>query len=142
MRAGTCAGLILTAVLWATPARAAENEVSGSVAYFSESGAAMAVTLGHTWDIVGIALGPRVGFAYLTSPSSAALPVDLVARFGLGSLYIEGQVGVWFVFARDPVARFHATGGAGLSLGFLRIGAEAGYLSSGALIGARVSFAF
>jgi hypothetical protein len=48
----------------------------------------------------------------------------------------------WLVFTRDPAARFHATGGVGFSLGFLRIGAEGGYLSSGALIGGRVSFAF
>lgn len=142
MRAGSCAGLILVAVLWATPARAGENEVSGAAAYFTESGAAMAVTLGHYWDVVGIALGPRVGFAYLTSPSSAAIPVDSVARFGLGSLYLEGQVGVWFVFARDTVTRFHATGGLGLSLGILRIGAEGGYLSGGGLIGGRLSLAF
>lgn len=142
MRGVTCAGVILAAVLWAAPVRAAENEVSGAASWFSEGGAAMAVTLGHFWDVAGIQLGPRVGFAYLTSPNSAAVPLDLVARIGLGTLYIEGQVGAWFVFARDPVARFHVTGGAGLSFGPVRIGAEGGYLSSGGLIGGRLSFAF
>jgi hypothetical protein len=142
MRAASGAGLVLAVVLWAAPARAAENEVSGSAAWFTESGAALAVTLGHSWDIAGISLGPRVGFGYLTNPNSAAVPLDLVARIGLGTLYLEGQVGVWLVFARDPTARFHATGGLGLTFGFLRVGAEGGYLSSGALIGGRVSFAF
>jgi hypothetical protein len=142
MRAASGAGVVLAVVLWAAPGRAAENEVSGAAAYFSESGAAMAVTLGHYWDVVGIQLGPRVGFAYLTSPSSAAVPLDVVGRIGIGPIYVEGQVGVWLVFTRDPVARFHATAGAGFSLGFLRIGAEVGYLSSGALLGGRVSFAF
>jgi len=141
MRAAS-AGLVLAVVLWAAPARAAENEVSGAAAYFSESGAALAVTLGHFWDVAGISLGPRVGFSYLTNPKSAAVPLDLVARIGLGTLYLEGQVGVWLVFARDPVARFHATGGLGLTFGFVRVGAEGGYLSSGALIGGRISFAF
>ena len=141
MRAAS-AGLVLAVLLWVAPARAAENEVSGAAAYFSESGAALAVTLGHFWDVAGISLGPRVGFSYLTNPKSAAVPLDLVARIGLGTLYLEGQVGVWLVFARDPVARFHATGGLGLTFGFVRVGAEGGYLSSGALIGGRISVAF
>jgi len=142
MRAACSAGLILAVVLWAAPARAAENEVSGSVAYFSESGSALTVTLGHYWNLAGVELGPRVGFAYLVNPNSAGVPLDVVARIGISALYIEGQAGLWLIFSRAPTARFHATGGAGLSLGFLRVGAEAGYLSSGALIGARISFAF
>jgi hypothetical protein len=65
-----------------------------------------------------------------------------VARIGLPGFYLEGQVGLWFIFARGTTVRFHATGGAGISLGVVRIGAEAGYLTSGGLIGGRVSFAF
>ncbi len=85
-------------------------------------------------------LGPRVGFAYVTSPNSVGVPADLVARFGIGTFYIEGQAGAWFLFSRDPVVRFHATGGVGLDLGVVKLGVEAGYLHNGGLFGARVSF--
>ena len=142
MRAACGSGLILAVVVWAAPARAAENEVSGSAAYFTESGAALAVTLGHYWDLAGVSLGPRVGFAYLTNPNSAGVPLDVVVRIPLAAIYLEGQAGLWLLFSRAPTARFHATGGVGLTLGFLRIGAEAGYLYSGGLIGGRISFAF
>jgi hypothetical protein len=97
------------------------------------------VTLGKFWDLGGFQLGPRVGFAYVTSPNSSGVPADLVARLGLGIIYLEGQAGAWFLFARDPVVRFHATGGGGLELGPVRVGVEAGYLHDGALLGARVS---
>jgi hypothetical protein len=116
--------------------------VSGALAYFTENSAAMAITLGRFWSLPGIDLGPRLGLAYLSSPNSAGIPADLVGRVGQGGFYLEGQVGLWFLFARGSVVRFHATGGAGFGLGFVRIGAEAGYLASGALFGGRVSIAF
>jgi hypothetical protein len=141
-RAGPWAAAVLLCCLLAGPARAAETEVSGAAAYFSESGAALTATLGRFWSLPGIDLGPRLGFAYLTNPNSAGIPADLVARIGLPGFYIEGQAGLWFIFTRGTTVRFHATGGAGISLGLVRIGAEAGYLTSGALIGGRVSFGF
>ena len=73
------------------PARA--FEISGSVAYWTESSSAYSVTLGKFWDLPGFQLGPRVGFAYVTSPNSSGVPADLVARLGLGIFYIEGQAG-------------------------------------------------
>jgi hypothetical protein len=121
------------------PAPARAFEVSASAAYWTESSSAFTVTLGKLFDLPGFQLGPRVGFAYVTSPNSAGVPADLVARLGLGIFYIEGQAGAWFLFSRDPVVRFHATGGGGISLGPVNIGVEAGYLHDGGLLGARVS---
>ena len=132
---------LLTAVIWCTPARAGGFELSGAAAYWTESSSAFSITVGKFWDLAGLQLGPRVGFAYVTSPNSTGVPADLVVRFGLGSFYLEGQAGAWFLFSRDPTARFHATGGVGLDLGILRVGAEGGYLNSGGLFGARVSLA-
>jgi hypothetical protein len=140
--AGPWAAAVVVCCLFAGQARASETELSAGAAYFSESGAALAATLGRFWSLPGIDLGPRLGFAYLTNPNSAGIPADLVARIGLPGFYLEGQVGLWFLFTRGSVVHFHATGGAGISLGLVRIGAEAGYLTSGALIGGRVSLAF
>lgn len=131
--------VVLVVSLHAAPARA--FEISGSAAYWTESSSAFSVTLGKFWDLPGFQLGPRVGFAYVTSPNSAGVPADLVARFGIGTFYIEGQAGAWFLFSRDPVVRFHATGGGGLDLGIVRVGVEGGYLHNGGLFGARVSLA-
>src|SRR5215813_9098278 len=134
------AALAVVLVLFLHPAPARAFEVSASAAYWTENSSAFSVTLGKLWDLPGFKLGPRVGFAYVTSPNSAGVPADLVARFGLGTLYIEGQAGAWFLFSRDPVVRFHATGGVGLALGPVLLGVEGGYLHNGALFGARVSF--
>jgi hypothetical protein len=133
----TVAVVALVVSLCPAPARA--FEVSASAAYWTESSSAFTVTLGKLFDLPGFQLGPRVGFAYVTSPNSAGVPADLVARLGLGIFYIEGQAGAWFLFSRDPVVRFHATGGGGISLGPVYIGVEAGYLHDGGLLGARVS---
>lgn len=134
----TVAVVALVVSLRPAPARA--FEVSASAAYWTESSSAFTVTLGKLFDLPGFQLGPRVGFAYVTSPNSAGVPVDLVARLGLGIFYIEGQAGAWFLFSRDPVVRFHFTGGGGISLGPVNIGVEGGYLRDGGLLGARVSF--
>lgn len=131
---------VVALVVSLSPAPARAFEVSASAAYWTESSSAFTVTLGKLFDLPGFQLGPRVGFAYVTSPNSAGVPADLVARLGLGIFYIEGQVGAWFLFSRDPVVRFHATGGGGISLGPVNIGLEAGYLKDGGLLGARVSF--
>ena len=133
---------VLAVAVVSHPARAGGLEISGALAYWSENSSAMSVTLGKFWDLPGFQLGPRVGFAYVTQPNSGGIPADAVIRIGLGTLYLEGQVGAWFLFARGTTVRFHATGGVGLELGIVRIGAEAGYLTSGALIGGRVSLAF
>ncbi|HTS81770.1 MAG TPA: hypothetical protein VMH40_14310 [Myxococcaceae bacterium] len=130
----------MAGVLWAAPARAA-FEVSGGAAYWTENSSALSVTLGKLFDLPGFQLGVRAGFAYVTSPNSAGVPLDGVLHLPLGTFYLEGQVGAWFLFSRDPVVRFHATGGGGLDLGVIRIGVEGGYLHSGGLFGARVSFA-
>jgi len=124
------------------PARAGGLEISGAVAYWTENSSAMSVTLGKFFELPGFELGPRVGFAYVTQPNSAGIPADLVARVGLGTFYLEGQVGAWFLFTRAPTVRFHATGGGGLDLGIVRLGVEGGYLNNGALLGGRVSVAF
>lgn len=140
-RRATWAIALLATVVTIQPARAGGLEISGAAAYWTESSSALSVTLGKFWDLPGFQLGPRVGVAYVTSPNSAGIPADLVARFGIGTFYLEGQAGAWFLFTRDPVVRFHATGGGGLDLGIVRIGVEAGYLKDGALFGARVSLA-
>ena len=132
---------LLTAIVWSSAARAGGFELSGTAGYWTESSSAFSVTLGKFWDLPGFQLGPRVGFAYVTSPNSTGVPADLVVRVGLGTFYLEGQAGAWFLFSRDPTTRFHATGGIGLDLGFLRVGVEGGYLNSGGLFGARVSLA-
>jgi hypothetical protein len=132
---------LVAALVWMHPARAGGLEISGGAAYWTESSSAFSVTLGKFWDLPGFQLGPRVGFAYVTSQNSAGVPADLVARFDIAAFYVEGQAGAWFLFSRDPVVRFHATGGGGLALGIVRIGVEAGYLHDGALLGARVSLA-
>src|SRR5215470_10017752 len=103
------------------PAPARAFEVSASAAYWTENSSAFTVTLGKLWDLPGFQLGPRVGFAYVTSPNSAGLPADLVIRFDIATFYVEGQAGAWFLFARDPVVRFHATVGGGLSLGPVKV---------------------
>ncbi|HVP61151.1 MAG TPA: hypothetical protein VMT11_11360 [Myxococcaceae bacterium] len=129
------------ALLWTPASRAGGLEISGAAAYWTESSSAFSVTLGKFWDLAGFQLGPRVGFGYVTSPSSAGVPADLVARLGIGTFYLEGQAGAWLLFVREPVVRFHATGGGGLDLGIVRIGVEGGYLHDGGLFGARVSVA-
>jgi len=132
--------LALSAVLVVLhPGPAGAFEVSGGAAYWTENSAAFSVTLGKLWDLPGFKLGPRVGFAYVTSPNSTGVPADLVVRFDIATFYVEGQAGAWFLFARDPVVRFHATVGGGLSLGPVKVGVEAGYLRDGAILGARVS---
>jgi hypothetical protein len=131
----------LVAMLLPARATAGGIEVSGGAAYWTESSSAFSVTLGKFWDLPGFQLGVRTGFAYVTAPNSGGIPADVVARFGLGTFYLEGQAGAWFLFTRDPVVRFHATGGGGLDLGIVRLGVEAGYLKAGALFGARVSLA-
>src|ERR1700750_2372421 len=131
--------LVTAAVACLAPGRAGAFELSAGAAYWTENSSAFTVTLGKLWDLPGFQLGPRVGFAYVTSPNSAGVPAALVARFGLGTFYIEDQAGAWFLFSRDPVVRFHATGGGGLALGPVLIGVEGGYLHNGALFGARVS---
>ena len=130
----------LVVALHPAPSRA--FELSASAAYWTENSSAFTVTLGKLWDLPGFQLGPRVGFAYVTSPNSVGVPADLVAHLAIGTFYIEGQAGAWFLFARDPVVRFHATGGVGLDLGPVLVGVEAGYLHNGALFGARVTFSF
>jgi hypothetical protein len=132
---------LAAALVCLAPARAGAFEISAGAAYWTENSSALSVTLGKLWDLPGFQLGPRVGFAYVTSPNSAGVPADLVARFGIGTFYVEGQAGAWFLFARDPVVRFHATGGVGLYLCLVQIGVEGGYLHNGALLGARVSLA-
>src|SRR5262245_7812974 len=134
--------LALVAVLVCLiPARAGAFEVSAGAGYWTENSSAFTVTLGKLWDLPGFQLGPRVGFAYVTSPNSIGVPADLVLRIPIATFYIEGQAGAWLFFSRDPIVRFHATGGGGLELGPVRIGAEGGFLYNGGLIGARVSFA-
>ena len=130
---------VVALVVSLRPAPARAFEISASAAYWTESSSAYTVTLGKLFDLPGFQLGPRVGFAYVTSPNSAGVPADVVARFGIGTFYIEGQAGAWFLFSRDPVVRFHATGGGGLELGPVHVGVEAGYLHDGGLLGARVS---
>jgi hypothetical protein len=132
---------VLGTMLLPGRATAGGIEVSGGAAYWTENSSAFSVTLGKFWDLSGFQLGVRTGFAYVTSPNSGGVPADVVARLGLGIFYLEGQAGAWFLFARDPVVRFHATGGGGLDLGIVRFGVEAGYLKSGGLFGARVSLA-
>lgn len=154
----------LVAIMWMSPVSARELEISGSAAYWTESSSALSVTLGKLWNVAGFQLGTRVGFAYVTSPNSAGIPADLVARLPIGGrspeagageaeqsatpehkgprFYVEGQIGAWFLFVRSPVVRFHATGGGGIDLGLIRLGVEAGYLHNGALFGARVSLDF
>jgi hypothetical protein len=130
---------VVVAILLPGRANASGLEISGGAAYWTEHSSAFSVTAGKFWDLPGFQLGIRAGFAEVTSPNSAGIPADLVARLGLGTFYLEGQAGAWFLFVRDPVVRFHATGGGGLQLGIVRIGVEAGYLHDGGLFGARVS---
>ena len=134
------AATLVALVVSLHPAPARAFELSASAAYWTENSSAFTVTLGKQWDLAGLELGPRVGFAYVTSPNSVGVPADLVLRIPIAAFYIEGQAGAWLFFSRDPVVRFHATGGGGLVLGPVRIGVEAGYLHNGGLFGARVSF--
>jgi hypothetical protein len=133
--------VVIALVVSLRPAPARAFELSASAAYWTENSSAFTVTLGTMWGLGGFELGPRVGFAYVTSPNSVGVPADLVLRIPLAAFYLEGQAGAWFLFSRDPIVRFHATGGGGLELGPIRIGVEAGFLYNGGLVGARVSFA-
>jgi hypothetical protein len=133
--------VVVVLVVSLRPAPARAFELSASAAYWTENSSAFTVTLGTMWGLGGFELGPRVGFAYVTSPNSVGVPADLVLRIPLAAFYLEGQAGAWFLFSRDPIVRFHATGGGGLALGPIRIGVEGGFLYNGGLIGARVSFA-
>jgi hypothetical protein len=131
--------IVLVVSLRPAPARA--FELSASAAYWTENSSAFSVTLGQLWGVGGFQVGPRIGFAYVTSPNSVGLPADLVLHVPIATFYIEGQAGAWLFFSRDPIVRFHATGGGGLELGPVRIGVEGGFLYNGGLVGARVSFA-
>ena len=131
----------LVATLLPVRATAGGFEVSASGAYWTENSSAFTVTLGNSWDLQGFQLGFRAGFVYVSSPDARGIPADAVARVGLGTFYLEAQAGAWLLSGRDPILRFHATGGSGLDLGIVRFGIEAGYLTAGALFGARVSLA-
>ncbi len=88
-----------------------------------------------------VSVGGRFGMALVTSPSTAAIPLDLVLRGVIRHFYLEGMGGPWILFKGDAL-HGHFAMGFGLQRGGISAGVEVGYLDPNAIIGFRLAFAF
>jgi hypothetical protein len=86
-----------------------------------------------------LGVGGRFGLALVTSPSTMAIPLDLVIAGEFSRFYVEGLVGPWIVF-QGSAFRAHAALGVGLRTRSLSVGLEAGWLDPEAIVGVRLAF--
>jgi hypothetical protein len=86
-----------------------------------------------------LGVGGRFGVALVTSPSTVAIPLDLVIAGEFSRFYIEGLAGPWIVFEGSAV-RAHVALGFGLRTSSLSVGIEAGWLDPMGIVGLRLAF--
>jgi hypothetical protein len=133
--------LAFVAVLAPGPAAAAAYRLGlGANYWFAKSGI-FDLTLAVTTPVArSVSVGARLGAALVTSPSTAALPLDLVLRGAFRRAYVEGVAGPWIFFEGDAV-RAHAGMGFGLRARDISAGIEIAYLDPDAILGFKLSFA-
>ncbi len=111
----------------------------GADYWMTESGV-FDLTLGiHAHVARHIGVGGRFGVALVTSPSTVAIPLDLVLSAEFSRFYVEGLAGPWIVFEGQAV-RGHAALGFGLRTRSLQVGIEAGWLDPKGIVGLRLAF--
>ena len=86
-----------------------------------------------------LGVGGRFGLALVTSPTTVAIPLDLVVAGEFSRFYVEGLVGPWIVFQGNAF-RAHAALGFGLRTRSVSVGLEGGWLDPEGIIGLRLAF--
>ncbi len=124
------------------PAEAATIRLGLGADYWFEQSGVFDFTLAVT-ERLGrhVSIGGRFGMALVTSPSTAAIPLDLVLRGNVQHFYIEGLAGPWILFDRGDALHGHFAMGFGVQRGAISAGVEVGYLDPNAIIGFRLAFA-
>ncbi len=132
--------LTLVAVVAPRPAEAAAYRLGVGANYWFEKSGIFDLTLAITTPVAPrFSVGGRFGAALVTSPSTAALPLDLVLRGTFRRVYVEGVAGPWIFFEGDAV-RAHVGLGIGLRARSISAGVELAYLDPNAILGLKVSF--
>ncbi len=122
-------------------ARAETVRLGLGASYWFEQSGIFDLTLGLSTRVARhVSVGGRFGAALVTSPSTAAIPLDLVLRGDFRRVYVEGLAGPWIFFKGDAV-RAHVAGGLGLRARNISAGIEVGYLDPNAILGLRLAFA-
>jgi len=133
--------LALSAIVAPNPAEAATYRLGLGANYWFEKSGIFDATLAITTAVAPrLSIGARLGGALVTSPSTAALPLDLVVRGSFRRVYVEGVAGPWVFFEGDAL-RAHAGVGIGLRAGTVSAGVELAYLDPNAILGFKVAFA-
>ena len=133
--------LALSAVVAPRSADAATFRLGLGANYWFEKSGIFDATLAITTAVAPrLSIGARFGGALVTSPSTAALPLDLVVRGSFRRVYVEGVAGPWVFFEGDAL-RAHAGVGIGLRAGTVSAGVELAYLDPNAILGFKVAFA-
>jgi len=133
--------LALSAVVAPSSAHAATYRLGLGANYWFEKSGIFDATLAITTTVAPrLSIGGRFGAALVTSPSTAALPLDLVVRGTFRRVYVEGIAGPWIFFEGDAL-RAHAGMGIGLRAGNVSAGVELAYLDPNAILGFKVAFA-
>jgi hypothetical protein len=132
--------LAVGVVLAPKSAQAAYYRLGLGADYWFEKSGLFNLTLGVYEPVVRhFSVGGRFGAAYVTDPSTVALPLDLVLHGDIGRMYLEGVVGPWIFFTGTAV-RAHVGAGFGLHTRHLSVGLELAYLDPNAIIGLRLAF--
>jgi hypothetical protein len=141
-----CAKLLVLALTIATvalpkPARAAHYDLGlGANYWFDAQSGLFDLTLRVSTRLARrLSVGGRFGAALVTSPSTAAIPLDITLRGNLSRAYVEALAGPWIFFEGDAV-RGHVAGGFGLQTRDVSAGIEVGYLSPHAILGFKLAF--
>ncbi len=132
-------------LLSARPARAlgAEAGLGADYLFDDEAGDFMGFIALDTSLVPRLTLGARFGMVLESDPSRFGIPLDARLRLRIRRLYLEGLAGGWLFFKGDDNFRFHAAGGAGLTIArAVRMGLEVGYLDPSAMVGLRLAFGF
>jgi hypothetical protein len=136
-----CLTLTLVLVPLAVPqlARAASYAlVLGADGWINEGGIFDVTFSGRTYVTHSFSVGGRLGAAFITSPATLGIPIDLVLRGDINRFYIEGVAGPWIVFEGDAI-RAHAGIGFGIHTRQVSVGLEVAYLDPHAMLGVRVA---
>jgi len=133
--------LALSAIVAPNPAEASTYRLGLGANYWFEKSGIFDATLAITTPVARrLSIGGRFGAALVTSPSTAALPLDLVLRGSFRRVYVEGVAGPWIFFEGDAL-RAHAGLGIGLRARNVSAGIEVAYLHPNAILGFKVAFA-
>jgi hypothetical protein len=131
--------LALALLLVPQLARAASYQlVLGADGWLDHGGIFDVTFSGRTYVTRGLSVGGRLGAAFITSPSTLGIPIDLVLRGDINRFYVEGVAGPWIVFKGDAI-RAHAGLGFGIRARQVSVGLEIAYLDPDAVLGVRVA---